>query len=587
MERRGISPGSVLAVLVIILLFSIYFLNGGEVGIGDSRERDSNDQYGAKIITEGSSFSLLLNEGDIVNDYQTVEIIPPLPTGIKLFKDNWSLGEKTLDMFGEKICVVSMNGGFGCLDSSEITTPITWHYPPEENSVYSAVSVGGNHYCSILELEEGSEIYCWGSNTNGQLGNHSEYFPEEAVKVSKPEVLIWDNIVTGESHSCASTFENSVYCWGMGSLGQIGNGNLGDSIIPSKVNFEVNSEILVLEAGQNHNCVLFSSNIVECWGWNGWGQIGDGTFEDRASPSKVNLSEGIVIIDLFLGSLSSCVLSEEMEIFCWGDNSNKQISNGASDSILLPSKIGYSGEVQGLLIGDDEICILSIEGNVICDKNRMISLIDLEMDVRQIEYGKFMCFVSDIGIVSCHNWEDGAKSEEIHWIIGMSEIPTRFTKGQISGVPLQNYNGVHKVFFNGSESMDFDIVISVDFSKDEDRDGWSKIHELECGTSSTDTYSFPIDSDGDNICDYLDEDDDNDGFLDEDDSFPLNPEEWEDDDYDGIGKNSDSYEKWEPTLGLIITMGILGMIFFAETKRKDRLKIKSMGKSEEDQNVKS
>ena len=74
---------------------------------------------------------------------------------------------------------------------------------------------------------------------------------------------------------------------------------------------------------------------------------------------------------------------------------------------------------------------------------------------------------------------------------------------------------------------------------DDDNDGWSDIDEILCGTNTTDFESYPTDTDSDGICDVEDLDDDGDGYNDTIDQFPLTPTEWIDTDNDGLGDNSD------------------------------------------------
>ena len=85
---------------------------------------------------------------------------------------------------------------------------------------------------------------------------------------------------------------------------------------------------------------------------------------------------------------------------------------------------------------------------------------------------------------------------------------------------------------------DYDITIWI-FHLDSDGDGHWDDNETACQSDPDDPTSVPTDTDGDGICDFLDDDDDGDGHDDVDDSFPLDPSEWMDTDGDGIGDNSD------------------------------------------------
>jgi len=106
-------------------------------------------------------------------------------------------------------------------------------------------------------------------------------------------------------------------------------------------------------------------------------------------------------------------------------------------------------------------------------------------------------------------------------------------------------------------SLTAELNIEVDFGQDSDGDGWRDETELECRSKADAAGSIPIDTDSDGYCDRIDDDDDNDGYYDNKDRFPLDPEEWRDDDRDGIGKNADSIEISPGLRGSAFTLLIL------------------------------
>ena len=91
--------------------------------------------------------------------------------------------------------------------------------------------------------------------------------------------------------------------------------------------------------------------------------------------------------------------------------------------------------------------------------------------------------------------------------------------------------------YNGEGYYNFTVWL---FSLDADGDGWNDASENSCGTNPNDSNSVPLDTDGDGICNSLDDDDDGDGYSDSNDSFPLDVSEWSDIDFDGIGDNADT-----------------------------------------------
>ncbi|MGB1802152.1 MAG: hypothetical protein ACPHKZ_03840 [Candidatus Thalassarchaeaceae archaeon] len=95
--------------------------------------------------------------------------------------------------------------------------------------------------------------------------------------------------------------------------------------------------------------------------------------------------------------------------------------------------------------------------------------------------------------------------------------------------------------WTSDSTTDYDADGCNDLTEDldDDNDGWLDSEEIACSHSPTDTSSMPTDSDEDGVCDNNDNDDDGDGYLDVEDAFPYNSEEWSDNDMDGIGDNLD------------------------------------------------
>ena len=102
-----------------------------------------------------------------------------------------------------------------------------------------------------------------------------------------------------------------------------------------------------LSLGVKHTCVWFHDGTARCWGWNGQGQLGDGTRERRAIPTKVLELSDAVRIDL--GAQHSCALESRGEVQCWGDRSNGQVGEGSPlTDFTVPSAITKPVDVVGL-----------------------------------------------------------------------------------------------------------------------------------------------------------------------------------------------------------------------------------------------
>jgi alpha-tubulin suppressor-like RCC1 family protein len=161
------------------------------------------------------------------------------------------------------------------------------------------ISAGGWHTCARTNLG----IKCWGLNNNGQLGVGTTAFymssPTDVVGLSNGAEVI----SAGEYHTCAVSPGGGALCWGWNSDGQLGNGNTVDSNVPVNV-VGLGSGVSSISAGGNHSCALMASGGIKCWGWNGYGQLGDGTNIDHLTPVTVLGSSVLDPFSIFLPLLT-------------------------------------------------------------------------------------------------------------------------------------------------------------------------------------------------------------------------------------------------------------------------------------------
>jgi alpha-tubulin suppressor-like RCC1 family protein len=151
---------------------------------------------------------------------------------------------------------------------------------------YIKVSAGNNHTCI---LNDAGKIYCFGDNSNGQLGDGTTEIRLTPVAVDTDKVF--KSVSAGFEHTCAIDDKDELYCWGNNIVGQLGTGDKESSFTPVKVKYEANSKIKSVSCGHRHTCSVTTDGIVHCWGWNTSGQLGDGTYEDSLLPKEIKAKE--------------------------------------------------------------------------------------------------------------------------------------------------------------------------------------------------------------------------------------------------------------------------------------------------------
>ena len=161
---------------------------------------------------------------------------------------------------------------------------------PNAPIVGKSISSGSHHSCA---LRPNSSVYCWGEGGHGQLGNGSTSNALTPVDVyggttdSTPLDNITD-ISAGAFHTCALTTQGNVKCWGNGEYGQLGNNRTSSSPAPVDVQHGPQDSsplrgIIAISAGQSHTCALTDEGQVKCWGNAQYGQLGEDTVSHQGS----------------------------------------------------------------------------------------------------------------------------------------------------------------------------------------------------------------------------------------------------------------------------------------------------------------
>jgi alpha-tubulin suppressor-like RCC1 family protein len=147
----------------------------------------------------------------------------------------------------------------------------------------TAVSVGYQHTCALTTA---GGVYCWGSNGSGQLGTTATAQSNAPIQVMAPGGSGYLSGITaisaGSYHTCGLTTAGAVYCWGDNTDGDLGNGSTTASSLPVQVDAVLGSSgfltgMTSIAAGGYHTCALTVTDLVDCWGYNALGQLGWGT----------------------------------------------------------------------------------------------------------------------------------------------------------------------------------------------------------------------------------------------------------------------------------------------------------------------
>jgi alpha-tubulin suppressor-like RCC1 family protein len=233
--------------------------------------------------------------------------------------------------------------------ASTLNRSISW-----KANLISQSSVSGSfRTCGILS----GNVYCWGDNTYGQLGNNSNIDSLLPVKVYKETGVLWGKSVSAmfaaQDHNCAIA-QGEVYCWGRNNYGQLGNNTTTNSNKPVKVLGPWTAGSVTAVGGTSYVSCAIASGKIYCWGYNGFGTVGvNTTTSSYKTPTLVSTAGGLsstyVATQLTSGSRSvnMCAIADS-KAYCWGPNKAGQIGNNATipDSTLYKSPTPvYTGGV--------------------------------------------------------------------------------------------------------------------------------------------------------------------------------------------------------------------------------------------------
>lgn len=220
---------------------------------------------------------------------------------------------------------------------------------------------GGRYHTCLLTPNRG--VQCWGRNSDGQLGDGTQLPRTQPVNITgfSGDVM---GIALGAEHSCAFLQSGVVQCWGSNTAGQLGDGTTTEHLTPKAV-IGLTGATAALVAGESHTCALVQPGGVKCWGSNTAGQLGDGTATNAGFPVSVaGLSSGVSAVTA--GTNHTCALRQSGSVNCWGGNATGQLGDSSQISRTTPVDVlGLSGVI-ALDAGAAHTCAVDGAGAVYC-----------------------------------------------------------------------------------------------------------------------------------------------------------------------------------------------------------------------------
>lgn len=227
----------------------------------------------------------------------------------------------------------------------------------------TSIAAGGSH---SLALDDTGQVYAWGTNTYGQVGNGTSTNQSSPVAVTggalSGKTII--KITAGTDTSFAIDTSGNLYAWGRDYYGALGTpvGHAGGGNIPNPLPLlsdrdDINGKNIVdITAGEYHGLALDDTGQLYAWGGNNDGQVGKGNYVTQATPLAINPSalSGKTIVSIVAGGLNSAALDSDGNLYTWGSSSFGQIGDGLTTNRSVPTSI-TGGSLSGLTLSQISI----------------------------------------------------------------------------------------------------------------------------------------------------------------------------------------------------------------------------------------
>ena len=286
-----------------------------------------------------------------------------------------------------------------------IAPPALIGFAPISLTGVTAMTLGGGHSCAAV-LANG--MRCWGDGQSGQLGNASNSNSSAPVEPtswgSGPTGVgggVWIlGFAAGDSHTCAINSSGKLFCWGSNSFGQLGLSSTTDYNLSQPVReFIPAVPVSQVVAGENHTCALYSGGLVACWGrfYDKQPQVIVGLtnpFQIAAGGNRACAVEAggavqcwrmmvsnqqptpalvpaVIAKKIAVGRTHACAIDQSDVVQCWGTNNTQgQLGNGTrgpvTGAVSTVIRSGVFVAAVEIAAGGDHTCALLSSGAVEC-----------------------------------------------------------------------------------------------------------------------------------------------------------------------------------------------------------------------------
>lgn len=201
-----------------------------------------------------------------------------------------------------------------------------------------------------LALKTNKTLWSWGSSGSGQLGRNGDTTVPGQVGTASD----WLTASAGEFHSLGLKDNNTIWSWGYNYYGQLGLGNSGLTPRFTPTQIGTTSDWLAVACGWYHSLGLRSDpaggGTIWAWGWNYFGQLGDGTMTNRTTPRQVGIDSDW--LEIFPVPYHTLAFKSNKTLWSWGYNTYGQLGDGTTTNRTTPRRVGIDSDWLAIAAGE-------------------------------------------------------------------------------------------------------------------------------------------------------------------------------------------------------------------------------------------
>lgn len=293
--------------------------------LGDENGRGSRvTPYGIPRIYLGWGNHRIVNPGDMAESQVERERFPGISGTIRMLKKRGDV-YLTADWKDARSKAE--------LDKDYQTQDPVWGYDPyfvnavfPKAQAHRSLAAGNEH---ALGLRDNGKLYAWGRNDYGQIGNNSTTASPNPVNIAGD----WVAVSAGETFSAGIKRDGSLWTWGRNNRGQLGIGSLAaQSSTPVQVNSN-GAQWHAVACGWTHVLAIRKDGTLWAWGYGDYGQLGDGKGVTKTSPVQVKTPpgyQGNEWVAVSGGATHSVAMMADGTLWTWGSNAYGQLGTASS-----------------------------------------------------------------------------------------------------------------------------------------------------------------------------------------------------------------------------------------------------------------